>query len=263
MIKWISLSLCFLFLLTTCTSSTKTGKEVRILASPTPHAQILEFVKPLLKEKGIDLVIIVSDDYNLPNRALANGEVEANFFQHLPFLHEQLKHFHYELSSLAAIEIEPLGLYSKKISQLSELKEHGTVAVANDPTNEARGLFLLHQQGLIQLDNPLNLQATLLNISSNPKHLHFIEVDAATLPRALEDVDLAAINTNYALEIQLSPLKDALAKEDSNSPYANVLVVKTADMSHENLLFLKEVLTSEKTKQFILEKYKGAIIPAF
>ena len=159
---------------------------------------MLEFVKPDLKAQGIDLIIIVTDDYNIPNRALAGKEVDANFFQHIPFMEEQIKQFHYSIASIAKIEIEPMGIYSKKIHAFSDLKENSTIAVPNDLTNEARALFLLQSHGIIQLDNSSNLQATILNITKNPKNIKFIEVDAAMLPRSLEDVDAAAINTNYA-----------------------------------------------------------------
>lgn len=242
-------------------SSPKNG--FKVAATPVPHAQLLEFVKPDLKAQGIDLIIVVTDDYNMPNRALANHEIEANFFQHLPFMEEQIKQFNYPIESIAKIELEPMGIYSKKIHSLSELKDNATIAVPNDPTNEARALILLQQQGIIQLDNPNNLQATVLNITYNPKHIRFIEADAAMLPRTLTDVDAAAINTNYALEAKLSPLKDALVLESKDSPYANVLVIRIGDENRPEIEALKAAMTSEKMKEFILNKYKGSVIPAF
>src|SRR5690606_16986211 len=136
--------------------------------------------------------IVVTDDYNMPNRALANREVEANFFQHIPFMQEQIKQFHYSIESIAKIELEPMGIYSKKIRSLSELKDNATIAIPNDPTNEARALSLLQGQGIIQLDDSNKLQATILNITDNPKHIKFIEVDAAMLPGSLDDVGAAA-----------------------------------------------------------------------
>src|ERR1700678_4373255 len=150
MIKYLFLSACALLLFSSCSSEHK--NELKIVASPVPHAQMLEFIKPDLKNQGIDLNIIVSDDYNMPNRALANHEVDANFFQHIPFMNEQIKQFHYPIENLAKIEIEPMGIYSKKITSLSELKEHSTIAIPNDPTNEARALLLLQKHKLIQLD---------------------------------------------------------------------------------------------------------------
>jgi D-methionine transport system substrate-binding protein len=220
-------------------------------------------VRPELKAQGIDLVVVVTNDYNMPNRALADREVDANFFQHIPFLEEQIKQFNYSIESIAKIEIEPMGVYSKKITHLDDLKDGSTVAVPNDPTNEARALLLLQAHGIIQLDDPSNLNTTVLNISENPKHLKFIEVDAAMLPRTLQDVDIAAINTNYALEAGLSPLKDALVLETKDSPYANVIVVRIGDENRPDILALKAAMTSEKMKEFILQKYKGAVLPAF
>jgi D-methionine transport system substrate-binding protein len=250
-----------LVLLQSCSSTPKNG--LKVAATPVPHAEMLEFVKPALKAQGIDLIIITTDDYNIPNRALANKDVDANFFQHIPFLDLQVKEFHYPIQSIGKIEIEPMGIYSKKIKSLSELKDNAVIAVPNDPSNEGRALLLLQQHGVISLDNPNNLQATVLNISKNPKHLKFIEVDAAMLPRSLQDVDAAAINTNYALEANLSPLKDALVLEDKNSPYANVIAVRTGDESRPDIQALKAAMTSEKMRAFILQKYKGAVLPAF
>lgn len=243
-----------------CSSKSEPG--LKVAASSMPHAQMLEFIKPDLKEQGIDLIIIVSDDYNMPNRALANNEVDANFFQHVPFLDEQIRQFHYPIKSIATVEIEPMGIYSKKIKSIKDLKENATVAIPNDPTNEGRALLLLQDAGLIQVDNPKNLNATVLNIRQNPKQLKFIEVDAAMLPRTLEDVDIAAINTNYALEAKLSPL-DALAIEGKNSPYANVLVIRNGDEDRPDVKALVKEMTSDKMKEFILKKYKGAVVPAY
>jgi D-methionine transport system substrate-binding protein len=249
--------------LSALSSCSRPKNGFKVAATPVPHAQMLEFVKPDLKAKGIDLIIVVTDDYNIPNRALANHEVEANFFQHIPFLEEQIKQFHYSIESIAKVELEPMGIYSKKIRSLAELKDNATIAIPNDPTNEARALSLLQGQGIIQLDDPNHLQATVLNITDNPKHIKFIEVDAAMLPRSLEDVDAAAINTNYALEAKLSPLKDALVLESKDSPYANVIAIRIGDENRPEIEALKTAMTSEKMREFILNKYKGAVIPAF
>lgn len=248
-----------LSLLSGCSSK----QEFKVAASAAPHAQMLEFIQPDLKAQGIPFKIIITNDYNMPNRALAEHEVDANFFQHIPFMEEQIKQFHYPIESIAKIELEPMGIYSTKINSLTELRDGAKIALPNDPTNEGRALLLLQEQKLIQLDQPNNLQATVLNIRTNPKELQFIEIDAAMLPRTLEDVDAAIINTNYALEAKLSPLKDALALESKNSPYANVLVIRTGEEDRPEIIALKTAMTSEKMKQFILERYQGAIIPAF
>jgi D-methionine transport system substrate-binding protein len=254
---------CATVLLLTFTSCGKSKDSFKVAATPVPHAQMLEFVKPDLKEKGIDLDIIVTEDYNMPNRALADHEVDANFFQHIPFMEAQIQQFHYQIESIAKIEIEPMGIYSKKVTNLAQLPENAKIAIPNDPSNEARALLLLQAAGLIKLDNPNNLQATVVNIASNPRHFKLIEVDAAMLPRALEDVDAAAINTNYALEAGLSPKKDAIMLENKDSPYANIIAIRIGDENRPEIQALKEAMTSEKMRQFILKKYQGAVLPAF
>jgi len=258
MIKWICSALIGLILVG---CSSKPG--LKVAASAVPHAQMLEFIKPELKEQGINLVIMVVDDYNMPNRALADKEIDANFFQHIPFMQEQIKEFKYPIIDFAKIELEPMGIYSIKIHDLKELKNRAKIAIPNDPTNEARALFLFEKEGLIELDNPSNLQATVLNIVKNPRQLQFIEVDAAMTARSLQDVDAAAINTNYALEAKLSPEKDALVLEGKDSPYVNILAICVGDENRADLQALKKAMTSEKMKTFILEKYKGAVIPVF
>lgn len=252
-----------LTLLLTTACNNNSDKGLKVAASSVPHAEMLEQIKDDLEHEGINLIIVVSDDYNIPNRALANHEVDANFFQHAPFLEEQIKHFSYPLESIATIEIEPMGIYSKKIKSLKDLKDNATVAIPNDPTNEGRALLLLQDAGIITLDNPKSLSSTILNIRQNPKHLRFIEVDAAMLPRTLEDVDIAAINTNYALEAKLSALTDALIIEGKNSPYANILVVRKGEETRPDIQLLVKAMTSDKMKEFILKKYKGAVTPAF
>lgn len=251
-----------LFLLPGCSTSTP-AHGLKVAATPVPHAQMLDFIKPDLAAQGIDLIVIVTDDYNMPNRVLADQEVDANFFQHIPFMEDQIARFHYPIQSIAKIEIEPMGVYSKKIHALSELQNNATIAIPNDPTNEGRALLLLQKQGLIKLDNSNNLQATALNVTDNPKHLKFIEVDAAMLPRSLEDVDAAVINTNYALEAKLSPKKDALALEGPDSPYVNVLATRIGEETRPDIQALKIAMTSDKMREFILQKYHGAILPAF
>ena len=255
-------ALCLVALFYGCAKPSKNG--LKVVATAVPHAQILEFIKPELKKEEIDLVIIVTDDYNMPNRALANKEIDANFFQHAPFLDEQIKEFHYSIESIAKIELEPMGIYSKKIHALSELPDKAVIALPNDPTNEGRALMLLAKHGVIQLKNPDKLGSTVLDIQANLKNIQFLEVDAAMLPRSLEDVTVAVINTNYALEAGLNPLKDPLVLEDpKNSPYVNILVVREGDENRSDIQALKKAMTSEKTKEFILKTYKGAVIPAF
>lgn len=253
----------FVLLLAGCSKTETPKQDLKVAATPVPHAQMLEFVKPDLEAKGIHLNIIVTDDYNMPNRALAQKEIDANFFQHLPFLEEQMRQFHYRIEDFGAIEIEPMGIYSKKIKSLAELKDGTTIAIPNDPTNEGRALLLLASQGLITLDSSNNLHATIVNIKSNPKKLKFIEIDAAMLPRSLDDVDAATINTNYALSAHLNPERDALVLENKDSPYANILVIRIGDEKRPELIALKEAMTSDKMRAFIEKTFKGAVLPAF
>ena len=243
----------------------KSPPGLKVAATAVPHAQMLEFIKPDLATQGINLVIIVTDDYNMPNRALADKEIDANFFQHIPFMNSQIDEFHYPIESIGKIEIEPMGIYSKKIKSLSDLKEGSVIAIPNDPTNEARALILLQSKYLIELDSSIlqTSKMTVLDIKKNPKHLKFIEIDAAMLPRSLDDVDAAAINTNYALAANLSPTKDALALENKDSRYANILAIRIGDDHRPDIVALKQALTSPKMKTFILEKYQGAILPSF
>jgi D-methionine transport system substrate-binding protein len=252
------------FFVTGCSSSKNEKLHViKIEASSVPQAQMLEYVKPELKEQGIDLQIIVVDDYNIPNRALADKEVDANFFQHIPYLEEQIKQFHYPLCVLAKTHIEPIGLYSKKVKSLQELSNGSTIAIPNDPTNEARALLLLQRAGLIKLNSENIYNITPMNISQNPHQFVFKEIDAALLPRTLDDVNAAIIPTNYALQAGFSPLKDALLLEDQHSPYVNVIVIRCEEQNQADLLILKKDMNSESMRQYILETYKGAVIPAF
>ncbi len=250
-----------LLFLTACGKESK--NELKVIATPVPQAVLLEFVKPQLKEEGIDLRIIETSDYNLPNRALSEGKANANFFQHIPFMDEQIKEFGYKIMSIAKIEIEPMGIYSKTIKSLKDLKEGSEVSIPNDPTNEGRALLLLQKAGLIELKDPKNIQSTPIDIVKNPKKLKYLEVNAAIIPRTLDSVAIAVINTNFALEAGLDPDKDALYLEDKDSPYANVIAVRDGDQNQPHLLALKKAMTSEKMKEFILKKYKGAVIPAF
>ncbi len=257
-----------------CGTSTSTAPQsqkntankttIKVAATSVPHAEMLDYIKGDLEQQGIFLDVIVVEDYNVPNRALAEKEVDANFFQHYPYMNAQINEFKYEIKDFARVHIEPMGFYSAKIKSLDELKDGAIIAVPNDPTNEARALALLHQKGLIELEDPTNLNATVLNIKSNPKNIKFQEVDAALLPRTLEDVEGAVINSNFAMQANLVPTKDALIIEDGvDNPFVNILVIRKGDEGRVDLKALAEVLTSDKMKAFIDEKYKGAVVPAF
>lgn len=259
--KWLLLA-GLVILCSACNSSHKT---LKIAATAVPHADLLEAVKDDLKQEGIELKIIEVDDYNLPNRMLQEGQVDANFFQHKPFLDEQIKLYGYDLIPLTAVHLEPLGIYSSTYKSLDEIEKESIVAIPQDPTNEARALLLLEDVGLIKLkkDIPNKNLITPMDIAENPKGLRFEELDAPYLPRALADVDLAVIPSNFALQAKLNPTKDALALESYESPYANIVVVKPGEARKEEFQKLKEALNSEKLREHIKEKYKGAILPAF
>lgn len=236
-------------------------KTITIGASATPHAEILEKVKPILEEKGYKLDIQVFNDYVIPNTSVEQGELDANFFQHIPYMENFNKEHGTHLAYVAKVHIEPMGIYSEKIKDLKELKDGATIAVPNDPTNETRALKLLEKEGIAKFkDGDL---VTKLDITDNPKNIKIEELEAAQLPRVLKDVDAAVINTNYALSANLNPTQDAIAIEDKDSPYANIIAVKEENKGKEYVKDLVEAINSPEIKKFIEENYKGAIVPAF
>lgn len=237
--------------------------KLSVAATPVPHAELLELVKPTLAKEGVELDIKVFTDYVQPNQQVADGNLDVNFFQHKPYLDSFNKEHKTDLVVVGQVHVEPFGAYSQKIKSIADLKEGAQVALPNDPSNGARALLLLQAEGLIKLKDPDNILATSRDIAENPKKLRFRELEAATLPRVLPDVDLALINTNYALEAGLNPLKDALFIEGSDSPYANILVTVPAKAESADVKALVKALNSEEVKTFIAEKYKGAVVPAF
>ncbi|MFH6568984.1 MULTISPECIES: MetQ/NlpA family ABC transporter substrate-binding protein [Pseudomonas] len=237
--------------------------DLSVAASPVPHAEILEFVKPALAKEGVNLKVKVFTDYIQPNVQVAEKRLDANFFQHQPYLDEFNKAKGTHLVSVAAVHLEPLGAYSSKYKKLDEIKDGSTVVIPNDATNGGRALLLLDKAGLIKLKDSSNILSTIKDITANPKNLKFRELEAATIPRVLTQVDLALINTNYALEAKLNPEKDALVIEGSDSPYVNILVARPDDKDSADMQKLVAALHTPEVKAFILEKYKGAIVPAF
>ncbi|MGO2200740.1 MetQ/NlpA family ABC transporter substrate-binding protein [Pseudomonas helleri] len=237
--------------------------DLSVAATPVPHAEILEFVKPALAKEGVNLKVKVFTDYVQPNVQVAEKRLDANFFQHQPYLDEFNKSKGTYLVSVAAVHLEPLGAYSSKYKKLDELKDGATVVIPNDATNGGRALLLLDKAGLIKLKDSKNILSTPKDIVENKKNLKFRELEAATIPRVLTQVDLALINTNYALEAKLNPEKDALVIEGSDSPYVNILVARPDDKDSEDMKKLVAALHTPEVKAFILEKYKGAILPAF
>ncbi|WP_442600839.1 MetQ/NlpA family ABC transporter substrate-binding protein [Paenibacillus sp. KN14-4R] len=240
-------------------------KEVtlKVGATAVPHAEILNFIKPKLKEQGIDLVVKEFSDYVQPNIQVFEKQLDANFFQHLPYLEAQNADRKMDLVSVASIHLEPFGAYSKKITNIKDLANGATIAIPNDPSNAGRALALLEKNGLIKLKDGVGIKATLKDVVENPKNLKINELDAAMLPRTLADVDLSLINTNYALQANLVPTKDALFIEDKNSPYANILVARPDNKDSDAMKKLIAALKTPEVKKFIEDKYKGSIIPTF
>lgn len=243
------------------------GAEAIVLkvgASPVPHAEILNVVKPILADEGIELEIVEFADYNQPNLRLADGDLDANYFQHIPYLESFSKDHKLDLTYTAKVHIEPMGVYSEKIKDISELKDGAEIAIPNDPTNGGRALILLEQAGLLKLKEGVGISATVYDIVENPKNIKITELEAATLPRVLGDVDAAVINSNYALEAKLVPTEDALVLESpKDNPYVNILAVRKGDENRNEIVKLSEALNSPEVKKFIEEEYKGAVIPAF
>ena len=239
---------------------------VRVAATPLPHMEILTFVKDnLAEDAGLELDLQEQTEYPIPNRLLSEGEVDANFFQHLPYLETEIEENDYELTPFEGVHIEPLGIFSESLTSVDEITDGASVGIPNDPTNRGRALALLAAEGLLALADGIEpTEATPDDIAENPKDLAFEEIDAALLPRTLGDYAIAVINGNYALEADLSPAEDALALESGeDNPYANMLVVRTEDKDNEALVALDELLHSEDVKAFIEENYSGAVIPAF
>ncbi len=232
-------------------------------ASPVPHAEILKAIAPLLEKDGITLEIKEFTDYIQPNVQLDEKQLDANFFQHQPYLDDQNKNNKTDLISVASVHVEPFGAYSKKIKSIDELADGAKVAIPNDATNGGRALILLAKNGLITLKDDTNIAATKADIIENKKNLKIIELEAAMLPRQLDEVDLALINTNFALDAGLVPTKDALFIEGVDSPYANILVARQDNKDSDAIKKLVAALNSPEAKAFIEEKYEGAIIPAF
>ncbi|WP_394903161.1 MetQ/NlpA family ABC transporter substrate-binding protein [Clostridium butyricum] len=246
-------------------ADSKDDKVIKIGVTPKPHKEIVDAAVPLLEKEGYKVEITEFNDYVQPNTAVEEGSLDVNFFQHTPYLNEQVQSRGLHLKSVAAIHLEPMGLYSKKITSLDELKDGSTIAVPNDPSNEARALKLLAANGLIKIkDGEL---VTPADITENPKNLQFSELEAAAVPRAVDDVDAAVINGNYAIEAGFDPTANAIVKEDKDSeaakPYANIVVVKEGNENFEKIQALIKALTSDEVRDFINKEYNGAVIPVF
>lgn len=268
----IALAVILLFTLGACTAPAEpeadnnSGEEVvtiKIGATSVPHAEVLSFIKPELEQEGIELDIQEFSDWTQLNPSLAGKELDANYFQHVPYLETYNEGAGTDLVPIAKVHVEPLGVYSKKITSINDIPEKAVVAIPNDATNCGRALLLLQKAGLLTLKEGVGLTATPLDIAANPKQLQINELEAASLPRTLDEVDFAVINTNYALPAGLNPRADAIFIEDKDSPYANVLVVRAEDKDSAALKKVAQALNNEAVKKFIEEKYEGAVVPAF
>jgi D-methionine transport system substrate-binding protein len=245
--------------------STDPNAVLKVGASPVPHAEILNYIKANLAEgEGLNLEVVEFTDYIQPNVALQDKQIDANYFQTVPYLDEQKRSRGYDFTPLEAVHLEPLGLYSRKFDDLAAVPDGAQVGIPNDPTNAGRSLRLLADKGLITLKDTGQNAPTALDVDQNSKQLKITEIEAAQLPRSLQDLDLAVINGNYALEGGLTPAKDALELESAeNNPNANLLVVRTGDQDDPRVQKLEKLLHSPEVKKFIEDKYQGAVIPTF
>lgn len=256
----VSVSLVLLILLTT---SAVSASGLIVGATPVPHAEILEIIVPILAQQGISLQIVEFTDYVRPNMALQDGELDANFFQHVPYLESFNQDAATNLTSLVGVHVEPLGVFSAQHASIRELPERATIAIPNDATNGGRALLLLEDAGLITLDPKVGITPTVVDVSENELQIQFVELEAAQLSRSLRDVDAAVINGNYALQANLNPIKDAIFLEGKESPYVNIIAVRADDVQCVSLAKLAEALTSDLVRNFILENYAGAVVPIF
>lgn len=269
--------LASLLLTTSCGSSASTtdesqsattdaGEPVKLVVGATavPHAEILNEIKDDLLAEGVELEVVEFTDYALLNPSTVEGDLDANFFQHTPFLEAFNENSDEKLVSVGPVHIEPIALYSDSITSIDEIKEGDKISIPNDPTNESRALLLLEENGLIKVKDRESVNITPLDIVENPLNLEFVELEAAQLPRTMGEVTASIINTNIALEAGLVPADDAIIMEDgSDSPYANILVVKEGRENEEAIQKLYSAMTSDKVRDFINETYEGAVIPAF
>ncbi|MEA5122739.1 MetQ/NlpA family ABC transporter substrate-binding protein [Xanthomonas floridensis] len=239
------------------------GDTLTVAATAVPHAEILEVVEPLLAKQGVKLDVRVFNDYVQPNDQVVQKQIDVNYFQTEPYLDAYNRDRKSQLVTVVGVHIEPFGAYSRRFKALADLPTGADVVIPNDPSNNSRALILLDKAGVIKLKDPSNALSTQRDIVDNPKQLKFRELDSAMLPRVLDQVDLALINTNYALDAGLNPTRDALAIESKDSPYVNFLVARADNKDDARVQKLAKALTSPEVKAFIEQKYKGAVLPAF
>lgn len=247
----------------TAFAPTSYSGDLKIGATSVPHAEILEFIQPDLKSQGVNLEIVVFNDYIQPHYAVADGSLKAHFFATKPYLEFFAKEHNLDLVSIADIHVEPIGLYSLKFKKIEDLKADSTIALPNDPTSVGRSLLILDKNNIISLKDNKKVTPSILDVVKNEKNINFTELEAAILPRSLSDVDGAFINTNFALQAGLNPIDDGILIEDKTTPFVNVVATTSKNKNDEDLKTLVKFLQSDKVKTFINDKYRGAVIPAF
>ncbi|MGY3534047.1 MetQ/NlpA family ABC transporter substrate-binding protein [Bradyrhizobium embrapense] len=244
-------------------SASAVAETIKIGVTPGPHAQILEAVKPIAAKNGLDIQLVEFSDYVVPNAALDAGDIQANSFQNQPYLDNQKADRGYKIESAGLTVNFPIGIYSKKHKSWTEIPDGGKISIPNDPTNGGRALLLLRDKGAIKLKDGVGFKPTVLDVTDNPKKLKFVEVDAAQAPRALDDVDAAVINTNYATQAGLDPVKDPILREDPKGPYVNLIAVRAADKDKPWVKILVDSYHTAEVKEFVLTKFKGAVLPSW
>ena len=251
-----------------CGSSSNSGasgdkKEIKMGVTAGPHAEVMEEVAKEAAKQGITIKVVEFNDYVQPNKALAEGDLDMNSMQHQPYMDNVVKKQGLKITSIGKTIILPMAVYSHKYKDIKDVADGAKVTIPNDPTNGGRALLLLEKAGLLKLKDGVKEKATLQDIAENPKNFKFQEVEAAQVPRTLDDVDAAIINSNFAMQVQLDPTKDSLFIEDSTSPYVNIVAVRQGDENRPEIQALMKVLHSQEIKDFINNKYKGAVVPAF
>ncbi|WP_175068406.1 MetQ/NlpA family ABC transporter substrate-binding protein [Bradyrhizobium uaiense] len=236
------------------------AETVRVGVTAGPHAEILDVVKKVAAGRGLDIKVVEFTDYVIPNQALALGDLEANSFQHEPYLKNQLSKTGWKIVKVVNTIASPQGVYSLKYKKLADLPDGARVAIANDPSNGARGLMILALHGVIKLRDPNNVASTIADITDNPKKLRFVELDAAQLPRSLQDVDLVSINNNYAVQAGLNPATDAIAREAADGPWVNILAVREEDKDKPWVKQLADAFRSDEVKAFLEKRFKGTYV---
>ncbi len=239
------------------------AETIKVGVTPGPHAQILEKVAEIAARDGLEIEILEFSDYVVPNQALSDGDLDANSFQHKPYLDNQIADRGYDIVDVAYTVNFPLGIYSRKHETFDAVPDGATIGIPNDPTNGGRALLVIADNGFIKLDEEKGLRATVADITENPKNLNFVELDAAQLPRSLDDTEASAVNSNYALEAGLDPATDPILIEGAKAPYINLIAVRAEDRDAPWVAQLVEAYHTDEVRQFVLDTFKGAVVPSW